>query len=84
MRRSDLFLPATRETPGAGSAAAKLLVRAGLIRGFGSGLWAVTPAGQRVRQKLIDRVTAAMDSIGGQRVRLPGLQYADRWRESGR
>jgi prolyl-tRNA synthetase len=25
-----------------------------------------------------------MDSIGGQRVRLPGLQYADRWRESGR
>ncbi len=84
MRRSDLFLPATRETPGAGSAAAKLLVRAGLIRGFGSGLWAVTPAGQRVRAKLTDRVVAAMDGIGGQRVRLPGLQYADRWRESGR
>jgi len=84
VRRSDLFLPATRETPGAGSDAAKLLVRAGLIRNFGSGLWAVTPAGQRVREKLTERVVAAMDAVGGQRVRLPGLQYADRWRESGR
>ena len=84
MRRSDLFLPATRETPGTGSDAAKLLVRAGLIRGFGSGLWAVTTAGQRVREKLIDRIVAAMDGIGGQRVRLPGLQYADSWRASGR
>jgi prolyl-tRNA synthetase len=84
VRRSDLFLPATRETPGAGSAATKLLQRAGLIRNYGSGLWGVTPVGERVREKLTDRVVAAMDGIGGQRVHLPGLQYADRWRESGR
>ncbi|MFC3477622.1 aminoacyl--tRNA ligase-related protein [Halobacterium litoreum] len=84
MRRSEAFLPATRETPGAGTDAAKLLARAGLVRAFGSGLWGFTPAGQRVREKLTDRVTAAMDDIGGQRVSLPGLQYGERWRESGR
>jgi prolyl-tRNA synthetase len=84
VRRSDLFLPASRETPGWGSAATKLLVRAGLIREFGSGLWGLTPAGERVREKLERCVRREMDCIGGQRVRLPGLQYRDRWAESGR
>ncbi|MFB6069265.1 MAG: aminoacyl--tRNA ligase-related protein [Halobacterium sp.] len=84
MRRSELFLPASRETPGAGTDATKRLVRAGLIRGFGSGLWGFTPVGQRVRGKLVDSVTAAMDGVGGQRVHLPGLQYRERWQESGR
>ena len=84
MRRSDAFLPTSRETVGSGSDAAKLLVRAGLIRPFGSGLWGFTSAGQRVREKLIARIRAGMDSIGGQAVSLPGLQYRERWAESGR
>jgi len=84
MRRSDAFIPASRETRGAGSETAKLLTRAGLIRGFGSGLWGFSPAGHRVREKLTDRVRAGMESVGAQEVSLPGLQYAERWRESGR
>jgi prolyl-tRNA synthetase len=84
VRRSVAFLPTSRETVGAGSDAAKLLVRAGLVREFGSGLWGFTPAGQRVREKLASRVRAAMDATAGQAVRLPGLQYRERWAESGR
>ncbi|WP_232703110.1 aminoacyl--tRNA ligase-related protein [Halobacterium wangiae] len=84
MRRSEAFLPTSRETVGAGSDAAKLLVRAGLVRPFGSGLWGVSPAGQRVREKLIARIRAGMDAIGGQAVSLPGLQYRERWAQSGR
>ncbi|MFW5903291.1 MAG: aminoacyl--tRNA ligase-related protein [Halolamina sp.] len=84
MRRSDLFLPATREDRGAGTEATKLLVRAGLIREFGSGRWGFTPAGRRVREKIVGRVRAGMDAIGGQAVHLPGLQGKERWAQSGR
>lgn len=84
VRRSDLFLPATREDRGAGTDATKLLVRAGLIREFGSGRWGFTPAGLRVREKIADRVRASMDAVGGQAVHLPGLQGTERWAESGR
>ncbi|QDX41683.1 aminoacyl--tRNA ligase-related protein [Salarchaeum sp. JOR-1] len=84
MRRSDAFLPTSRETRGSGSATTKLLARAGLIRGFGSGLWAFTPAGHRVREHVTACVRGTMTGIGAQEVSLPGLQYAERWRESGR
>jgi len=84
MRRSDLFLPTSREHRGDGTAATELLVRAGLIREFGSGLWALTPAGERVREKVVDRIRTGMDSVGGQEVSLPGLQQRERWEQSGR
>ncbi|WP_435358859.1 aminoacyl--tRNA ligase-related protein [Haloarchaeobius sp. DFWS5] len=84
MRRSSAFLPTSRETYGDGTETVTLLRRAGLVREFGSGLWGYTPAGQRVRRKLTDRVRAAMDEIGGQEVSLPGLQYRERWEQSGR
>jgi prolyl-tRNA synthetase len=84
MRRSDLFLPTSREVRGSGSETTRLLQRAGLIREFGSGLWGYAPAGYRVREKLVDRVEAAMDDVGAQQVQLPGLQYRERWEQSGR
>jgi prolyl-tRNA synthetase len=84
MRRSDLFLPATREPRGAHEGTTGLLVRAGLVREFGSGLWGLTPAGRRVREKVVGRLRAAVRAAGGQEVDLPGLQYRDPWERSGR
>jgi len=84
MRRSDLFLPASREHRGEWTGATRLLVRAGLIREFGSGLWGLTPAGERVRTKLERRIHDTMRAVGAQEVSLPNLQYSERWRESGR
>jgi prolyl-tRNA synthetase len=84
VRRSEAFLPASRETRGSGTAATKLLERAGLVREFGSGLWGFTPAGERTRRKVTRRVREGMAGIGGQAVGLPGLQYRKRWAESGR
>lgn len=84
MRRSDLFLPASRERRGQGTEAAELLVRAGLIREFGSGLWGLTPAGKRVQENVVRRIRTGMHSVGGQEVTLPGLQQRERWEESGR
>lgn len=84
MRRSNLFLPTSREHRGEGTDATEILVRAGLIREFGSGLWALTPAGKRVQEKVVGRIRAGMQSVGGQAVTLPGLQQRERWEESGR
>ena len=48
-RLSSLFLPTLREDPAdAESVSHRLLVRAGLIRQLGAGLWTWLPAGYRV------------------------------------
>jgi prolyl-tRNA synthetase len=84
MRRSEALLATRKEPPDAGTETVALMRRAGLVREFGSGLYGFLPAGERVRRKVRERVTAAMDACGGQRVSLPHLQYDGVWRESGR
>lgn len=84
MRRSDTVSFASREAPAETHAAARTLRQAGLITRFGSGRYAMTPTGERVRQKITARVRAAMTDIGGQEVSLPALQGRSLWEESGR
>jgi prolyl-tRNA synthetase len=84
VRRSDIFLPSSRESRGDGTETARLAERAGLVRGFGSGLYGFTPVGERVRRALVARVRQAMDAVGGQEVSLPALNYRPAWEESGR
>ena len=58
-RQSMLFLPTLREDPADAEAVShKLLVRAGLIRQVGAGLWTYLPAGWRIPElfKFKDRV----------------------------
>ena len=48
-RLSELFLPTLREHPADADALShRLMVRAGLIRQLGAGLWTYLPAGFRV------------------------------------
>lgn len=84
VRRSELLLPTSRESRASAADAAGLLERAGLIRQAGSGLYALAPAGQRVKRKITGRLRAAMAAVGGQEVSLPALQDDRPWRESGR
>ena len=83
MRRSEALLATRKEPPDAGTETVALMGRAGLVREFGSGLYGFLPTGERVRRKVRERVTDAMDACGGQRVSLPHLQYSGVWRESG-
>ncbi|QSG05982.1 Prolyl-tRNA synthetase [Halapricum desulfuricans] len=55
-----------------------------MVRSFGAGLWGLTPVGQRTRRKLLRHLRAVMSEVDGQEVHLPGLQYRDRWEQSGR
>jgi prolyl-tRNA synthetase len=84
-RLSTYFLPTEREPPADAEAIShKLMVRAGLIRQIGSGLWSWLPAGWRIHQRIVQIVREEMDAIGGQEMLMPVLHPADYWRRSGR
>jgi prolyl-tRNA synthetase len=84
-RLSQLLLPTEREPPADAEALShKLMVRAGLVRQVGSGLWSWLPAGWRVHQKIVRIVREEIDAIGGQEMLMPVLQPAELWRRSGR
>ena len=84
-RQSTLFLPTLREDPADAEAVShKLLVRAGLIRQVGAGLWTYLPAGWRVHENVVRIVREEMDAIGGQEMSMPVLTPAELWQQSGR
>jgi prolyl-tRNA synthetase len=84
-RLSSYFLPTEREPPTDAEAIShQLMVRAGLIRQVGSGLWSWLPAGWRVHQRVVQIVREEMNAIGGQEMMMPVLQPAEPWRRTGR
>jgi prolyl-tRNA synthetase len=84
-RLSTYFLPTEREAPADAEALShKLMVRAGLIRQVGSGLWTWLPAGWRVHERIVQIVREEMNAIGGQEMLMPVLHPADPWRRTGR
>ncbi len=84
-RLSTYFLPTEREAPADAEAIShKLMVRAGLIRQVGSGLWSWLPAGWRVHQRIVQIVREEMNAIGGQEMLMPVMHPAEPWRRTGR
>jgi prolyl-tRNA synthetase len=85
MRVSQLFLPTERQPPADAEAIShKLMVRAGLVRQLGAGLWTWLPAGWRVHQKVVQIVREEMDAIGCQEMLAPVLNPRELWERSGR
>jgi prolyl-tRNA synthetase len=60
------------------------MVRAGLIRQLGAGLWTFLPAGYRVVKRVEQIIREEIDAIGGQEMLMPVLQPAELWRRTGR
>src|SRR5689334_1211541 len=84
-RLSRYFLPTVKEAPADAEAIShKLLVRAGLVRQLGAGIWTYLPAGWRVHRKAEQIIREEIDAIGGQEMLMPVLQPAELWRTSGR
>jgi prolyl-tRNA synthetase len=84
-RLSTYFLPTEKEAPADAEALShKLMVRAGLIRQLGSGLWSFLPAGWKVHEKIAQIIREEMNAAGGQEMLMPVLQPADLWQRSGR
>ncbi len=84
-RLSTLFLPTLRDDPADAEAIShRLMVRAGLIRQLGAGLWTWMPAGMRSIRKVEAIIRDEMDAIGAQEMLMPVLQPAENWQKTGR
>jgi prolyl-tRNA synthetase len=84
-RFSQAFLPTLKDAPADAEALShKLMVRAGLIRQVGAGLWSYLPAGWRVERKVEAVIREEMEGIGCQEMLMPVLQPAEAWEKTGR
>src|SRR3954465_8802807 len=90
MRISSFFLSTLKEAPAEAELVShRLMLRAGLIRRLGSGLYTWLPLGLRVLRKVEKIVREEMIAIGGQEILFPALlpkapyETTNRWTEYG-
>ncbi len=84
-RQSQTFIPTLKDAPADAEAIShKLMVRAGLIRQVGAGLWTYLPAGWRVERKVEAVIREEMEAIGCQEMLMPVLMPAENWKKTGR
>jgi prolyl-tRNA synthetase len=84
-RLSSYFLPTVKEAPADAEAVShRLMVRAGLARQLGAGVWSLLPAGWRSHRRVEQIIREELDAIGAHELLLPLLQPAEAWRRTGR
>jgi prolyl-tRNA synthetase len=85
MRLSQFHLNTSKETPAdAEIISHQLMLRAGLIRKLGSGLYTWSPLGLRVLKHVEGIVREEMDRAGALEVLMPSIQPRELWEETGR
>ncbi|MEO8005816.1 MAG: proline--tRNA ligase [Betaproteobacteria bacterium] len=85
MRTSQFFISTLKEAPSEAELLShKLMLRAGLIRKLGSGLYTWMPLGLRVLRRVESIVRDEMNRAGAVELMMPAVQPADLWQESGR
>ena len=85
MRLSRYFLPTLKEAPAdAQIASHQLMLRAGMIKQNGAGIYSWLPLGMRVLHKIEKIVREEQERAGAVELLMPTIQSADLWRESGR
>jgi prolyl-tRNA synthetase len=85
MRVSQFFISTLKEAPAeAETISHKLMLRAGLIRRLGSGLYTWMPLGLRVLRKVEAVVRDEMARAGAVELLMPAVQPAELWQETGR
>ncbi len=85
MRASNFHISTTKETPSDAEVIShQLMLRSGMIRRLGAGLYSWMPFGLRVARKVEKIVREEMDRSGAVEVLLPAVHPAELWQESGR
>ena len=84
-RLSSYFLPMLKEPPADAEALSHvLMVRAGLVRQLGAGMWTFLPAGWRAHRRVEQILREEMDAIGAREMLMPVLQPRELWDQTGR
>ena len=85
MKLSNYYLPTLKETPAdAEMESHKLMLQAGLIRKVTAGVYSYLPMGFKVLKKIEEVVRQEMNRAGALEIKLPIIQPAELWEESGR
>jgi prolyl-tRNA synthetase len=85
MRLSQFHLHTSKETPAdAEIVSHQLMLRAGLIRRLGSGLYTWTPLGLRILRRVETVVREEMNRAGALEMLMPSIQPKELWEETGR
>ena len=85
MKAKDFHLETVKESPAEAEIPShKLLIRAGMIRKMGSGIYVFSPLGMRVLQKIVSVVRKNMEGIGALELLTPMVQPADYWKKTNR
>lgn len=82
MRASQFFISTLKEAPAdAEIISHKLMVRTGMIRRLGSGIYAYMPMGLRVIHKIENIIREEMNRAGAVELLMPLVQPAELWRK---
>jgi prolyl-tRNA synthetase len=85
MRLAKSLVPTLREDPADADALShKLMLRAGLVRQLGAGIYVYLPLGHRVHERITAIIREEMNAIGGQEITMPVIHPAEIWQKSGR
>ena len=85
MKASQFFISTFKEAPAdAEIASHQLMMRAGMIKKLGAGIYTYMPMGLRVIRKVEAIVREEMNRAGAIEVTMPVIQPAELWQETGR
>lgn len=85
MKLSQFFLTTTKEAPSEAEVVShQLMMRAGMIKKLGAGIYTWMPLGVRVLRKVEQIVREEMNAAGSVELLMPVIQPAELWQESGR
>ena len=85
MKASQFFISTLKEAPADAEVVShKLMMRAGLIKKLGAGIYNYMPMGLRVIRKVEAIVREEMNRAGAIELLMPAIQPAELWQESGR
>jgi prolyl-tRNA synthetase len=85
MKASHFFISTLKEAPAEAEVVShKLMVRAGLIKRLGAGIYTYMPMGLRIMRKVENTIREEMDRAGAIELLMPVVQPAELWQETGR
>ncbi len=85
MRLSQYFMPVLKENPKEAQIAShRLMLRAGMIQQSSAGIYSWLPLGLKTLRKIEQIVREEQDRAGAIEIKMPTIQPAELWQESGR
>src|SRR5215831_10837132 len=85
MKASQFFVSTLKEAPADAEVAShKLMMRAGMIKRLGAGIYSYMPMGLRVIRKVETIIREEMNRAGAVELTMPVVQPGELWEETGR